>query len=99
MKQIKMLCKMIREELEDACKYSKEALCHKEDDKDLAEMFYKLANQELDHADMEHSQVVRLIKAYAKAPSEAMQAVYDWEHEQMIEMKSEIKTRLEMFKN
>lgn len=72
-------------------------MAHKETDKHLADMYAELARQELDHAGMEHEQAVRLIKEYGKEPPAAMQAIWDWEHEQMIEEESEIRVMLEMY--
>ena len=62
MKEIKMLAGHIREEMNDAETYAKLALRYKDDDRSLSQTFEKLAEQELDHADMLHAQASRLIK-------------------------------------
>lgn len=98
---IKKLSKMIKEEISDAEKYAHCALNHKEDDKALADVFYTLATEELKHMDMLHEQVTRLIAAYKKEkgdPPEAMQALYDYVHEEQIENVKEVKVLLSMYK-
>ena len=98
---IKKLCKMIKEEISDAEKYANCALKYKDDDKTLAETFYTLSNNELQHMDLLHAQVVRLINDYrAKKgePPEAMQAVYDYVHEEQMDDVKEIKVLLAMYK-
>ena len=101
MQIIKKLSGMIKEEIRDAEKYANCALKYKDEDKTLAETFYNLASQELQHMDMLHNQVVRLItdyKAKKGNPPEAMQAVYDYLHEEQIELVREVKVLLGMFK-
>ena len=98
---IKKLSRMIKEEIADAEKYANCALNHKEDDKGLADTFYTLANEELNHMDMLHTQVVRLINAYRKENGEvppAMQAIYDYVREEQIENVKEVKLLLNMYK-
>lgn len=98
---IKKLCKMIKEEISDAEKYANCALKYKDDDKTLAETFYTLANNELQHMDLLHAQVVRLINDYRSKkgePPEAMQAVYDYVHEEQMDDVKEIKVLLSMYK-
>jgi len=98
---IKKLSKMIKEEICDAEKYADCALKYKEDDKNLADTFYTLATQELQHMDMLHQQVVRLINDYrAKKgePPEVMKALYDYVHEEQIEQVKEVKMLLAMYK-
>jgi len=98
---IKKLSKMIKEEISDAAKYAQCALNHKEEDRNLADTFYTLANEELNHMEMLHSQVVRIINAYRKEKGEvpaAMQALYDYVHEEQIEEVKEVKLLLTMYK-
>ena len=77
---IKKLSKMIKEEICDAEKYANCALHYKEEDKDLADTFYNLANEELKHMNMLHDQVTRIIKAYraTKKPSMSGMVTGSW---------------------
>lgn len=98
---IKSLSKMIKEEICDAEKYANLALKYKEDDKTLAETFYTLATNELQHMDMLHTQVTRLISDYRSKkgePPKEMLALYDYIHEEEIENVREVKVLLSMYK-
>ena len=98
---IKKLSKMIKEEICDAEKYANCALKYKDEDKALAETFYTLASQELQHMEMLHTQVVRLIndhKAKKGDPPEAMQVLYDYVHEEQMNDVKEVKVLLSMYK-
>ena len=97
MKEIKMLAGHIREEMTDAETYAKLALRYKDDDRSLSQTFEKLAEQELDHADMLHAQASRLIKERkenGETPPVAMSAVWSWEHENMMDCVARVKVLL-----
>lgn len=97
MKDIKMLAGHIREEMNDAETYAKLALRYKDDDRSLSQTFEKLAEQELDHADMLHAQASRLIKERkdnGETPPVAMSAVWSWEHENMMDCVARVKVLL-----
>lgn len=97
MKDIKMLAGHIREEMNDAETYAKLALRYKDDDRGLSQTFEKLAEQELDHADMLHAQASRLIKERkenGETPPVAMSAVWSWEHENMMDCVARVKVLL-----
>lgn len=97
MKEIKMLAGHIREEMNDAEAYAKLALRYKDDDRSLSQTFEKLAEQELDHADMLHAQASRLIKERkenGETPPVAMSAVWSWEHENMMDCVARVKVLL-----
>ena len=101
MKQIKELADNMREELHDAHKYAEMALKYKGEDNQLAQMYYELGKQEIDHSKKEHEQAARLIAEYkvkGKEVPAAMQAVWDWEHQHMIEDEASVRTLLDMFK-
>ena len=102
MKVIKCLVEDINEELEGAEHYAKLATQHKDDDRDLADVYAKLANVELEHVNALHGQVVRIIKAWNVTSGQetpaAMQAVWDWEHEKAVDTAARIKTMLEMYR-
>jgi len=78
---------MITEEIADADKYVTEALKEQYGDRALADTFYSLSEQEMDHMRVLHGQVERLIQAYRQEhgePPEAMKALYEILHEQHI---------------
>ena len=98
MKKIKTLAKKIRGELEDAKSYALLALEEKDADRSLSDTYRQLAEQELEHANKLHAQAVRLIneqKAKGVNAPVAMQAVWDWEHEHMIEETTRIRLLLQ----
>lgn len=102
MKQIKELVENIRDEISGAEKYAKAATQYKDTERMLAETYAKMADAELGHVDVLHSQVVRIIREYkeqskSEAPA-SMQAVWDWEHEHMIDSISRIKQLLSMYR-
>ena len=97
MKDIKIIVEQIEEELEDAEKYAKSALYYKHLDSDMSRMYAELSRQELNHSDILHTQAVRMIKLQKEKGIEApasMQAVWDWQHERMVEHVGKIKALL-----
>lgn len=102
MKQIKELVMNIRGEMEGAEHYAKLAVQYKDEDRQLADMYSKLAGIELEHITTLHEQAVRIIKAYKAEGGEtpaAMQAVWNWEHDLMTETVSRIKLLLSQYKS
>jgi hypothetical protein len=98
MKEIKYIAERIREELEDAEGYAKHALKYKELDREMSQTLAELSKQELAHSESLHHQAVRLIRKQKESgvtPPAAMQAVWDWEHERMIEKTMHIKALLD----
>lgn len=99
MKEIRILAEQIRDELDVAEEYAREAAKLKESRPDDASGYADMAREELDHADTLHKMAVRAIdkakEGGATAPA-AMQAVWDWEHERMLDRVSKIKTLLSM---
>lgn len=101
MKQIKELVENIREELEGAEHYAKLATQYRDADRSLAENYATMSAQELSHVDNLHNQAVRLIKDYRAAgnePPASMKAVWDWEHERMVDHVAKIKILLEQYR-
>ena len=99
MKIIKTVVEKINEEIHDAEEYAKLAYTCREEFPDLSDVFLTLSRQEVTHATMLHTQGERLIREYrdANGPAPpAMQAVYDWEHEKMIDAMARIKTMQDM---
>jgi ferritin len=92
---------MIEEELHDSEKYIDCALYHKDSDRELADLFYALSGEEMDHMERLHAQVVRIIKEFRAKngePPENMKAVYDYLHEQQIDHASKINIKRSMYR-
>ena len=99
MKIIKCLVENIRDEMEDAEKYAKLAMEHKDDYPDLSDTFVTLSEQEVNHANLLHMHVERFIRDYrAKKgePPAPMMAVYDWEHQKMIDTMARVRVLQDM---
>ena len=101
MKIIKVLSDKIEEEVCDAMAYVKLAIEYKDERPELARNFYNLSLQEMDHMNALHNSVVKIIDEYRKTngePPAAMQAIYDYVHEQNIEEAAEVKRLQSMFR-
>lgn len=97
MKEIKHIVRQIRNELEGAEKYAKIAAELKASNSVNASAYAEMARQELGHIDTLHKMAVKAIerqKAEGVTPPAAMQAVWDWEHENMIDKVAKIKMLL-----
>lgn len=101
MKIIQELSDMIEEEINDAEKYARKAIACKSERSVLAEVFYKLAGEELGHMNALHGQVVAIINEYRKAkgdPPPEMQMLYDIFHNKHIEHVAMVKALLSLYK-
>lgn len=101
MKIIEKLSEYIDEEINDAMKYAKCANMHKEENPALADMFIRLADEEMKHMLTIHTQVVAMIDEYKRKngePPEAMKTVYDILHRRHIDKAAEAKAAISMYK-
>ena len=101
MKIIQELCDNIDEEINDAIKYAKMALEYENDYPALAEAVSKIAEEEMKHMGILHTQVVAIIEAYRKKngePPESMRILYDIMHRKQIEHAAEAKAYMSMYK-
>lgn len=101
MKEIKMLMEHIEDELGDAQTYAKLALEYKSADPELADLFYKLSGEEMNHMNALHKAVVAHIEDYRRKkgePPEAMMAVYEYLHKRDIEKAEEVGVLQAMYK-
>lgn len=101
MKIIKCLSEYINEELHDAEKYIEKALKVKLEHPETSELLYQLSMEEMTHMQRLHKEVEKIISEYRRLegdPPEAMQAVYDYLHEQAIEKAKEVKILQAMFR-
>lgn len=97
MTKIKNVVKNIKEELHDAEKYAKLAM----EKTEMSATYADLSRQELRHVDILHDGAVRMIQEFKSTGKEVpatMQAIWDWEHEQMTDHKKEILLMLDMAK-
>lgn len=87
MKIIKCLTEMIEEELDGAENYAKKANELRESHPSLARVFYEISLQEMNHVNMLHAEVTRIIEQHRKEhgdPPAPMLAVYEFMHERHI---------------
>ena len=101
MKIIEKLSDMITDEIEDAREYVQCALMKKTEMPRLADVFYRISEEEMKHMTLLHNEVVDIIETYRKEhgdPPEAMLAVYDYLHEKHIDDAAEVKAMQTMYK-
>ena len=101
MEIIKKLSEMISEEIRDADRYAGMALKFKDENVPLADTFYRLSTEEMQHMAMLHDQVTRIIEQYRREngePPAPMMAVYEYLHERQIEDAAAVKAKQGMYK-
>lgn len=101
MEIIKQIVEKIDDELEDAEKYINCAYKEKSKYPTLADTYYKLSLEEMNHMNMLHTQVVNIINEYKKTKEvpPAMQVLYDYLHERETKWATKIKFKQENYKN
>lgn len=73
----------IEDEIRDAHTYAQLAVEYKEREPEMAELFYRLSQEEMSHMSMLHKEAVKLIENYRREngqPPENMMAVYEYLH-------------------
>lgn len=100
MEIIRRISEKIDSELEDAEKYIKCAYKVEEDYPELADTYYKLSLEEMNHVALLHEQVVRIINDYKREHEvpEAMQVLYDYLHQRQIKWAAKIKAKQDEYK-
>ncbi len=101
MKEIKMLMEHVEDELKDAHTYASLAVEYKPADPEIADLFYRLSGEEMNHMNALHKAVVAHIEDYRKKkgePPEAMMAVYEYLHKRDIEKAEEVGVLQAMYK-
>lgn len=101
MQVIERLSEMIDEEIGDAMKYAKCALEYRDENPALADMFIRLADEEMKHMMTLHLHVVGIIEDYKKRngePPETMKTVYNILHRRHIDKAAEAKATISLFK-
>ena len=94
MKLIADISEMIEEELEGAENYIKHALKQKGVNDSLAKAFHEISVEEMEHVNILHNEVTKLIAEHRKTkgePPAAMLAVYEYMHNKHIEKANKIK--------
>ena len=100
MKIIKVMAEKIKEELKDAESYIDLAAEWKKDQPEAADLFAELSAEEVGHADKLHGRITEMIEAYRTRngePPAGMMAIYEYMHEQQIEMAMMVKVKQRMY--
>lgn len=95
-----IVCDII-DEVHGAKHYAKLANKYKQSNREIADMYAKLASVELDHVNILHNSAEKIIKEYTSTWKEAppaMMAVWDYEHGRQIEKVEKAKRLLEMYR-
>ena len=100
MEVIKQISQKIDSELEDAEKYIKCAFKARDEFPLLADTYYRLSLEEMNHVAMLHDNVVKIIEDYKRTNEvpTGMQIIYDYLHERQIKWAAKIKAKQENYK-
>ena len=97
MKKIQCLVKDMGYELGAGEHYAKHALRNRDEDKELGDVYARVARQELEHCELFHAQAVRLIREYDKEPPESMRSIWEYEHDRIMEREAMIRMKLGLY--
>lgn len=86
----------IENKMQGAVKYAKMALHAKATDRELADVYYAMAKQDLNSAETLNMQVQRMMKKGGDLQL-GMQFVYEWMRDKMVDWKKDLKTLLEEY--
>ena len=98
---IKCLSEKIEDELSDAQEYIDDAMRWKQDDPEVANLFYHLSTEEMGHIEKLHAMVAKIIEEYRAQngePPKEMMTLYDYLHQKHMNHAMEIKVKQGMYK-
>jgi len=101
MKKIEKISNRIEEKIKSAESYARDALACKEEDPILADTYFKIANDEMEHMNVLHTQVTNIISSYRKEvgdPPKEMLLLYDILHKKHIENAAVVKGMFALYK-
>lgn len=101
MREIKMLVKDIQRNLEGAEHCAKIATQYKLENPELAAIYAKIGEGKIMNVMALHDEAERMIRKKKEAGVEvpaAMQAVWDWEHDKMMDTLARVKMMLEVYR-
>lgn len=93
MTEIKDVSQDINSEICDAEHYIRQALVYRDWDKELADLYYRLSGEELDHMGRLHNQVARMIDAAKRSGGEippGMPELYNYLHKMHIDASAKV---------
>lgn len=101
MEDIKCLMRHVKEEVDDARHYIKDALAIKGTNPETASLYYQLSGEEITHMNTLHKEVVRMIEVYRRekgAVPEPMMVLYKYLHEEAMDELERVSALREMYK-
>lgn len=101
MKLIGELCDFVEDELGGVVAYANMAVHYKSENKELADMFFDMANSEATHLRSIHAWIVKLIdktkRDGEKQPPQGMLDVWTWKHRKLVQKFSEAEVALQSY--
>ena len=101
MEMIKKIVDQAEDEISGAMEYIKCAIKYKSEYPAIAQAYYEMSTAEMGHFNNLHEMVTRLIEDYKAKGVEidkTMEAIYEYEHEKMMEKATKIRVMQDMFK-